>query len=233
MANPTTVGQNTPTVGGTSTTVSFTTNRIVLAGEKIWVYVGWFAANLLSSVSGGSLAWTVDSQQANGSDRFGFAWADVASDLPSGTTITATIAGTGGDTKHICGFAAAGWATGAASARNSGTTSTTTWTSGTVSVLSGDILVGGSYGEGSPSGATNNTATGGNTEVHDFAASGDSGVATEYQVGTGASIAIQGTWNTATTSANVAASFAQAVAGTPSIATKILPFPKAILNYGA
>lgn len=209
MANPTTIGQNVPVGGASSTTVSFATNRIVTAGEKVWVIVSWFdTTSSLNTVTGGGLAFTVDSQQSNDGDKLALAWADCAADVASGTTIQGTLSANG-ISACICGMAASGWATGAALARNAATNGQT-WSSGSVTVASGNILVGGAYGDGASGNPPYNTPSGGNTEVHDFGVNADSGVFTEFQVGTGAAIAISGTVGATgpSTIAALAASFA-------------------------
>jgi hypothetical protein len=229
MANPTTIGQNVPIFAGGLSSYSFNTTRLINAGEKVWVFVSWFnASTTLSSVIASGLAFTIDSQQANGGDKIALAWADANSNISSGTTITANLSAAG-DSADICGFAAPGWAVGAALSRNSGT-SGQTWTSGTIAVATGDILVGGCYGDGAGSLPPYNTPSGGNTEVHDFGvgAASDSGTATEYQIGSGTSIAAQGTIIAAgpTVITALAASFL--IESSPSLRLVSNPFPKPV-----
>jgi hypothetical protein len=78
---------------GAGTTKAVTTSASVPSGGKIILNVMWFSATgTLSSVSGGSLTWTVDKQQQSGatSYRTGIASADAPAGLASSTTITAT-----------------------------------------------------------------------------------------------------------------------------------------------
>lgn len=236
MANPTDSGRNTPAEGGSAISFSFNTTRTIVSGERIWVIISWFGTQTLSSFSGGGLTWTIDSQQANGSQHIGLAYADAPSGLTSGTTITGTLSATAAASGHIASMAGTGWSTGAALARNSATMSGASYSSGTVSVATGDVLVGGISGGDSPTpGGGNNTPSGGNTEVHDYAPSPAAGSmqATEYQIGSGTSIAISGTGTPADLSgATLAVSFAAAAAG-PSLAPSVNPdfkdFPKFIL----
>jgi hypothetical protein len=204
ISNPVDIGKTDAAVG-TSTTVAFTTTGAVASGGKLFVHVGWFGASItLSSGSGGSLTWTVDSQVANGSDHEGLMWADAPAGLASSSTITATFSG-GADGRHIAGDYVTGAATGAAAARTSGTTGTTAWTSGSLTVSAGSILMGSCYNETGTN--PTNTPSGGNTEIHDSFTSGDSAHTSCYQIGTGASIAASGTWTGSGTLAAVGVRF--------------------------
>lgn len=221
ISNPVTDGQATPAVGPV-TTLAITTTAAVPADSKIWVVFSYFAASATApTVAGGGLTWTVDSTTANGSSRCGLAWADAPAGLASSSTITLTIPS--GSSVYHQSMYATGAGSGAATARNSGTTATAAWSSGSVAVPSGSVLIGvGDNGDAS-GGNSSNTPSGGNTEVHDQFIAGDGGTTSCYQLGTGASIAASGTFNAANITASVAAVFAADGAATPVFRPSRMP----------
>lgn len=164
----------------------------------MWALLGWFSTTVtLSSVTDGTNSYTIDRQGRN----FGVNFAVCSADCPAGITnptITATFSATVPDRKiaamYSSGVVVGGGATyGAVS--NGQTTGATNWTSTATAVTNGDILIGGSHWEDSVQ--PTNTASGGNTEVHDWNDGVSGSAATScFQIGTGASIAAQGTWST-------------------------------------
>jgi len=93
IGTPVNVGSSTASTGGT--TGSANTNATIAAGDHLIVCCSCggtgSAGNVLSSVSGGSLTWTVCNTIARGTvQTVGIAIAHCPSGLASGTTITVT-----------------------------------------------------------------------------------------------------------------------------------------------
>jgi hypothetical protein len=79
----------------TSTTMTLTTNAAAAANTRIFLFVNWnHTSRALTSVSGGSLTWTVDQQVKDGAKFHGaIASASAPAGLAAGTVITATFSG--------------------------------------------------------------------------------------------------------------------------------------------
>jgi hypothetical protein len=187
----------TATLGATGGTIPFTTTATIPAGGKHWVVVGWFfTTTTVTGISDGTNTYTVDVQGNTGDCSLAIASADCPAGLASGTVVTATFGSASTADRQICGMYSTGVQSGVGAAygavsQNQG--STATWSSTATTTNNGDILIGGSHWEdGAPA---TDTPSGGNTEVHDFSTGGGSSVTTVYQIGTGASIAAQGTWS--------------------------------------
>ena len=185
------------TPGTTNATIAITTSSSAPSGAKIWVFVTWFHSTVtLSSVSGGSLTWTIDHQSKNGSTGVAIISADAPAGLASSTTITATFSASGAadqqmwlaDSTGVLSGSGAGY--GAIGGSNNASTS---WDAGATTVLNGDILIGLSKFEDSVT--TTSTPTGGNTELADWNNAGGFASTVTYQFGTGASLHAQGTWS--------------------------------------
>lgn len=152
-----------------ASTIALVTTTAVAADGKIFIDVGIFGAETLSSVSGGGLTWNVDLKASNGSEHYARASADAPAGLASGTTITATFTGSTSGDRSISGFSATGVATGTT---YDGTNSSTagagaSWSSGSITTANADdILVGGGTEDGS--GTATATPNSGYTEANDF-----------------------------------------------------------------
>ena len=91
----------TPTNRGTAqtdtsqSTLPVTTTGAIASGSKIILSAGWRTATTLSSVAGGGLTWTIDTQRVNGAatQHCALISADAPSGLASGTVITLTFSG--------------------------------------------------------------------------------------------------------------------------------------------
>lgn len=193
ISTPATLG--TAATVANSTTQTFNTTATVPSGGKIWVVVGWFDGTAtLSSITGGSLTWTIDIQGKNGSVGRAICQADAPAGLASGTTITANFSSGTAD-RFMSGAYATGVATGASSDYGavSQNQSVAGWSSTTTTVSAGDVLIGGSH-TSQASGSPTSTAGGGNTELDDITTADGDSTTTTYQMGTGAAIAASGTW---------------------------------------
>lgn len=138
----------------TSTTIAVNTSQTIAAGAFIVVCVAWFdpfEAATLSSVSGGSLSWSIDKQGASGvtfDPEEAIASAQAPSGLASGTTITATFsASISGNTSEIGVSSFLGVKTSApvdgtpiGPVNNGGATDL--WTTGNYTLSAGSLMVG-------------------------------------------------------------------------------------------
>lgn len=196
ISNPAAVG-NTGLLTTSVSTIALTTSANVPAGSKLWLVVTWWDASFtLSGVSDGTNTYTIDVQGVNGANHVAIVSADIPAQLNSGATITATLSGAS-VSRSIAAMYSSGVATGAGAAYGAvsqNQNSSTTWSSTSTTVTSGDILIGGSHWEDSV--GPTNTASGGNTEVHDFTSGSGAAATSCYQIGTGAAIAASGTWTT-------------------------------------
>jgi hypothetical protein len=210
MAAPATLGQATPIVG-TGNSISHTTTSGPITG-KLFITVGWndsAGATTISSltVGGSATGVTLVGTVTNGSNHESLYHVDVTG-LANASTIAVTFSSTNAQSKYL----QTGFSTDYAGAHiltTSGTTGTTAWTSGTITVNSGETSYGACYG-GSTS--ATNTASGGNTEVHDQNLSTDSSTTTCFQLGSGTSIASSGTWTASQTNGAITASFGSGAA---------------------
>lgn len=206
------IGRNTPTAPAQSGTVTLTTTALVPSGGKVFAFVGWFSATAtLSSITFGGTAGTVEQQLANGSNHAALCWFDAASGLANASTVTGTFSDATPDSRHISAYYATGMATGTPAVKASATTGTTAWSSGTITTNAGGFLAGYNYGAGA---SATNTATGDNTEIHDFGIATDSESASVYAFGTGGAMAATGTWTAAESNAAMAAVWAPTDAAT-------------------
>src|SRR4051812_10408169 len=215
MAAPATLGQATPIVG-TGNSISHTTTSGPITG-KCWFTVGWNDSAGVTTVwtltfGGISTGLTLVGTVTNGSNHESIYHADVVG-LASGATIAVTFSSTNAQSKYLqTGFSTD--YSGAHILTTSGTTGTTAWTSGSIVVNSGETSYGACYG-GSTS--ATNTASGGNTEIHDQNLSTDSSTTTCFQTGTGASIASSGTWGLSETNGAITASFGAGTTVAPPV----------------
>src|SRR3954463_4613766 len=164
MAAPATLGQATPIVG-TGNSISHTTTSGPVTG-KVWSFVGWndtAGVTTVSSVTyaGGANATSVGTV-TNGNNHEQIFHQDVVG-LASGATVACTYSSVNAQSKYLSTAFSTDYA-GNHILTNSGTTGTTAWTSGAITVNSGETSVGACYG-GTTS--TTNTTSGGNTEIHD------------------------------------------------------------------
>lgn len=205
------VSLGTAATVATASTQTFNTGAITPAGAKIFVVVGWFDATAtLSSITGGSLTWTIHIQGKNGNVAQAICSADAPAGLASGTTITANFSINTPD-RFMSGFYATGVAPGNPYATPSFGNAVAGWTSNATTVNAGDILVGGSH-TSQASGSPTSGATGGNTEIHDISTADGDSLTTTYQIPlTTSSIAATGTWSgSGWTNRSAAAAFAAA-----------------------
>lgn len=135
--------------------IAITTNVTVAAGGFVVMLVSWFdAAVTLSSGSGGGLTWTVDQQQANGSDRLGVMSAPAPAGLASSTTITANFSASAAGGRAIGGCSFTGVDSAGATDGKSGNTSNI-WTTATLATANAnDLLISAAMSDGVNGGAT-------------------------------------------------------------------------------
>lgn len=207
-STPTSIGSSTADTGGDAS-IALTTSGAAPSGAKVFVLIAYFQSGVTCSGisdNGPGLTWTID-HQSNTALGTGvvIASADAPSGLASGTVITANFSATINFQSYIAAMSATGGKTGnfAYGAVHQEQSSTASWSSTGITVASGDLLIGISHWEDSV--VATSTPSGGNTEVHDINAGGGSAMTTVYQVGTGASIAAQGTWSVSAANLNSAA----------------------------
>lgn len=201
-----TLGTAAPANPGAST-VAFNTTATVPSGARIVVMVaGWLnppAVAAISNVAGGSLTWVEDIDHPNAANGPNMAIysADCPSGLVSGTTITATY-GVSTEDRFIGGFYIQGGISGSDPGTYRGTVDTfdtitdgTGWSTDSMSVSDGSIVIGAEHTGFTSAAATTNTPTGPSVEVHDVTSGGQfDHFTTEYRTISGASsITIAGT----------------------------------------
>jgi hypothetical protein len=170
-----------------STTIPVTTTQTIAPGAII-VGFGWNDKTItLSSVSGGGLTWTILAQRqwsgGGGSfDATALVMAQAPAGLASGTTITATLSGSGiGRVAAVSSFTGVKTSSpvdGTAVTAQSAGTLTTTWTSGSYAILAGSALVSVAWAD---IGDTH-TATAGTEAVESFDPDDNYGLALVYRI---------------------------------------------------
>lgn len=195
QANIGTFGDDT-----SATTIALTTTQNVASNGFIVLPVGWGdATKTLSSVSGGSLTWTIDKQGNAGNGSNGcsaIVSAQAPSGLASGTVITATYSGaTVG--RAIGGTSFTGVATSTPLDTSSGPTdfaATTAWTTASTTIAAGSVLVGVAHCTN-----TNDTSTitSPSVELQDFGGgAGTFGQTVGSRIEpAGGSVTVAGTWS--------------------------------------
>jgi hypothetical protein len=222
MAAPATLGQATPIVG-TGNSISHTTTSGPITG-KLWITVGWNDTAGVTTVSsltvgGSATGVTLVGTVTNGNNHESLYHVDVTG-LANASTIAVTFSSVNAQSKYLqTGFSTD--YSGAHILTTSGTTGTTAWTSGSITVNSGETSYGACYG-GSTS--ATNTASGGNTEIHDQNLSTDSSTTTCFQLGSGTSIASSGTWTASETNGAITASFGAGASAAPLLTFQPIPF---------
>lgn len=174
----------TNTSSGSASTIVLTTTNAVASGAVIVVAIGWFNASVtLTSVTGGSLTWTVRAAN-NGGVRAAVAYALAPSGLASGSSITANFSGSTGERK----IGASSFAGGTDTEQN-GTTATGSGTSHSVgpTIVGSDLVV----EAASLDTDSGNTQDANSTELLDFAVAGVSRTILQYRVG---GTPVGGTW---------------------------------------
>lgn len=190
-----------------ASTIALTTTAAVTAGGFIVLCLGWFnnsSAVTLTSVSGGSLTWTIDKQSSFATAGSGIlscavVSAQAASGLASATTITATLSGAANGGRSIgamsfTGVAASSPVDGTPPATKN-SSSTTAWASNSATLTAGSVLVATAY-----EAATDTTSTPTSPSVESFDVKGPAGSFAQtaaYRIESSAgSVAVAGTWAT-------------------------------------
>jgi hypothetical protein len=221
-------------------TIAFTTTSPVASGGFIVLSVGWFDGTAtLSSVAGGGLTWTIDFQGKAGvtSDRVALVSAQAPAGLASGTTITATFSAATPVAREIGGTSFTGVATSspvdvALGAAVAVSPSAAGWTSGSLSVAAGSVMIATCYNE---SGNFTNTVTAPSLQavLMPNAASPTSQV-TCYRIESSAgSVSVAGTWSTAATSGTGAVAYKAAAGGAVAASTPVVsPLLRMLVQRG-
>lgn len=198
IGTPTTIGTNTLDGGAVQLT---TTAAVPGTGALIVLGVGWGndVARTLSSVSGGSLSWSIDKQQAfSGAINWGYAVisAQAPTGLASSTVLSTTFSGTIFGSL-ICGSYTTGLATSSVVDVSDGAGgSSDPWdTTATSTTVADTLVIGGCFRNG----LNTNTPSGGANELHDFQmAAEDWAMCSEYKIlSATASTSLTGTWTAA------------------------------------
>jgi Abnormal spindle-like microcephaly-assoc'd, ASPM-SPD-2-Hydin len=217
----------TKTDNAAGTTMTLTTNAAALAGSRVFAFVVWNnATQTLTSVSGGTLTWTVDVQSKDGNnDHVAIASADAPSGLASGTVLTANFSGS---VTH--GLIAGASFTGVAASspvdatgnRNQG--GVAAWSATLTTTVPGDLVLAYSVIDAN----TTSTATTPNVEMHDFGDVNYYGWSTStYRLAASAgATTVNGTWASAAGAigtVTVAAAYKPAGGGSPAPAVTLSP----------
>ena len=186
-----------------NSTIAFTTNQVVASSAFIVISVGYWtngAAATVSSVSGGSLSWTVDrdvvaSAFGGGNPRVAIMSAQAPSGLASGTTITCTFsASLGGSVAAIGGSSFTGVKTSSpvdVTTANKDDSGVGTWATNAASIQAGSLVYGTAF---NVTNATSSTATAG-TEGYDVSLASGSTYVSGYRIEPSAgSYSVGGTW---------------------------------------
>lgn len=205
---------------GTSNTAALSTSNPVATGGRVFLCAQWFDATAtLSSVSGGSLTWVIDTQQHDTNSFVG--QAIVTADAPAGLSASASITPTFSNSPSgysLSAFSMTGVAGGAsgyidvvATARLQFTVSA--WSSNNlVTTNANDVCVGIAIPNG---GNPTNTPSGSATEEFDFAGNAYQQVVEWRIENTTGTKTIAGTWSTSTWDTYiVAAAYKAAAAAT-------------------
>jgi hypothetical protein len=160
------LGTKSDNIGSNNITIN--TSGAAAAGSRVFVFVNWNnSTRTLTSVTGGGLTWTVDTQAkaTNGNTRAAIASAPAPSGLPTNTQLKATFSGsvTHGlmSAASFTGVAAASPLDGVANTTQGGVVG---WTCSVTTANANDLVLGWSGIDANATG----TATAPNTELHDF-----------------------------------------------------------------
>lgn len=216
-------------IDSSATTIPFTTSQTVAAGATISVQVTWGNATVtLTSVTGGSLTWTIDKQSVGGLGNQGCAFvrAPAPAGLVSGTVLTANYsAATVG--RGISGTSLLGVDAVSPLDTSSGPTdfnSTTAWTTASTAIAAGSILLGLAHCS-----STNDTSTitSPSIEAHDFGGgAGTFGHTVGYRIETsGGSFTVAGTWSGSEIGTTIAVAYKAAVAAAAAGRQPFNPLP--------
>lgn len=140
---------NSTAATAASTSLAHSTGATVAAGATIHLLVGWFhATGTLTSVTGGSLTWTIDKQIKNGSVGIALVSAYAAGGVASGTSLTANYSASS-QNRGVSGWSFTGIATSSpVDTSASATGSSTAWTGGTCTTTAADtVVVGVAHGD--------------------------------------------------------------------------------------
>lgn len=200
-----------------STTIALTTSQAVASSGFIVLSVGWFNTGVtLSSVSGGGLTWTIDKQgQGPGTNmNAALVSAQAASGLASSTSITATFSASA-IARMIGGTSFTGVATSTPVDTTDGpksvTPATTAWTTNSVAISAGSVLIATAYAETTNS---SSTVTSPSIEALDWNYAGGVTQTTCYRIESSASsYTVAGTWATSMQSDTVAVAYLAAAGG--------------------
>lgn len=183
-----------------STTIALTTGATVAAGGFIVLAACWAQSGItMSSVAGGSLSWTIDTQgiSPDSSQCSGAVIsAQAPSGLASGTTITATLSSSSPGGRSITATSFTGVKTSAPAGVNSlvaGPAGVAAWASGSLAIAAGSLIACLSVDF---SGQQTSTVTGPSVEAHDLGDAGGFAQTTCYRIESGAgSYTVAGTWS--------------------------------------
>lgn len=226
------LGTRFNTITSAASYSGFVTEVAVAAGDFIVLAVAsYHAAVALTSVtddSGSPLTWTIDKQGqagAPGAPNVAIVSAQAPSGLPSGTTITVNF-GAAVDVVTVGGMVLRGVATSSPVDTTVGpvgvSPSSVDWTTGSMTVLAGSVLVGLVFGETS---ATTNAADTGSTEAWDEPAPDGWTVALEYRIEASAgSYSVDGTFSAAQASTTVGVAYLEAAGGGGGVAGQGPPY---------
>jgi hypothetical protein len=171
------------------------------------------ASPLLSSVSGGGLTWAIAAQGKHPSAQphFAIAYAQAPSGLASGTTITAnwstSVAGRQIGISSFTGVATSSPVDVVGSVSNTGNA---TWTSGTLAIAAGSMIVISDHVDG----VVTSTATAPAQEALDWTDGANTSHQMSYRIeAAGGSVAATGTWSSSVVHASIAVAFLEGAGG--------------------
>lgn len=191
---------------------SFNTTAVVASGAMIVIFVGRFTSGVPTgtmSASGGGLTWVNTLLGTSGNMKLYICTALAPAGLALGTSLTITLSSGTGD---ITGVAAsyAGVSSSTPTAQNSAAAATAAWASGSVAGVSGDLLVGGAWGDGAL--VTSTTTAPGNERIDFNSAPTSESVTLADKLSIAGADSLAGTWSSAISHIGGAASFSTAAA---------------------
>jgi hypothetical protein len=203
------LAKNETAVGGTTQTL--TTGNAVASGGFITLLVGWFGAGSLSSVTGGSLTWSIDKTIANGSVHIALVSAQAAAGLASATTPDWLIGGA-----SFLGMET----TPTLLATNGAAATASAWSSGSIAAGETNLGVVMAFEDGS--GTATSTSTAPLTELIDFNNAGQAEAFTyAYDLASASTATLAGSWSASLSHVARGSAFKIAAAGGGTVVKKL------------
>lgn len=208
------------------TTAAFTTTQNVAVGGFIVLTATCNDSQSISSFSGGGLTWTIDKQGTGlGTSRVAIASAQAPAGLASGTTLTATFSASTGGQRSICGTSFLGVVASAPVdvTDNVGFLSTTAWTTNSITVQNGSVIV---VCAGNSTNLFTSTPTSPLIEAHDFGQGTGFCQTVCYRIESAGSYTSAGTWSSTSSGTVNAVAYLAAASTSTAVPPLLLMSPR-------